>query len=115
MATTKPARTDRMTPGGSAQPEADGAGQGARDRAAAAEDLNPFHIAGQQFDRAIAYLPQFKADVINFLKRPERTVSVEFPVEMNDGSVRIFKGYRVLHNKIRGPGKGGIRYHPDVT
>jgi glutamate dehydrogenase (NAD(P)+) len=83
--------------------------------AAAQEDLNPFHIAGQQFDRAIAYLPQFKVDVINFLKRPERTVSVEFPVEMNDGSVRIFKGYRVLHNNIRGPGKGGIRYHPSVT
>jgi glutamate dehydrogenase/leucine dehydrogenase len=79
------------------------------------EDLNPFHIAGQQFDRAIAYLPQFKADVINFLKRPQRTVSVEFPVEMDDASVRIFKGYRVLHNNIRGPGKGGIRYHPDVT
>jgi glutamate dehydrogenase/leucine dehydrogenase len=83
--------------------------------AAGKEDLNPFHIAGQQFDRAIAYLPQFKADVIDFLKRPERTVSVEFPVEMNDGSVRIFNGYRVLHNKIRGPGKGGIRYHPGVT
>ena len=115
MATTKTARTDRMTPGGSAQPEADGAGQGARDRAAAAEDLNPFHIAGQQFDRAVAYLTQFKADVIEFLKRPERTLSVEFPVVMNDGSVRLFRGYRVLHSKIRGPGKGGIRYHPDVT
>jgi glutamate dehydrogenase (NAD(P)+) len=79
------------------------------------EDLNPFHIAGQQFDRAVAYLTQFKRDVIDFLKRPDRTVSVEFPVEMNDGSVRIFNGYRVLHSKIRGPGKGGIRYHPSVT
>jgi hypothetical protein len=45
----------------------------------APEDLNPFHIAGQQFDRAVTFLPQFKADVIDFLKRPERTVAVEFP------------------------------------
>jgi glutamate dehydrogenase/leucine dehydrogenase len=79
------------------------------------EDLNPFHIAGKQFDRAVSFLPRFKADVIDFLKRPERTVAVEFPVEMADGSVRIFTGYRVLHSKIRGPGKGGIRYHPSVT
>src|SRR5262249_1410638 len=44
-----------------------------------------------------------------------RTVSLEFPVEMSDGRVRTFVGYRVLHNHVRGPGKGGIRYHPDVT
>jgi glutamate dehydrogenase (NAD(P)+) len=80
-----------------------------------AEDLNPFHIAGQQFDRAVAYMPQLKRGLIEFLKHPARTVIVEFPVEMEDGSIGIFSGYRVLHNHIRGPGKGGIRFHPEVT
>jgi glutamate dehydrogenase (NAD(P)+) len=79
------------------------------------EDLNPHHIAAQQFDRAAALLPQYKGDLIAFLKRPARTVIVEFPVELSDGSVQIFTGYRVLHSQVRGPGKGGIRYHPDVT
>jgi glutamate dehydrogenase (NAD(P)+) len=79
------------------------------------EDLNPFHIAAQQFDRAVAYLPTLRHGLIDFLKRPARTVIVEFPVELADGSVRTFTGYRVLHNQVRGPGKGGIRYHPQVT
>jgi glutamate dehydrogenase (NAD(P)+) len=79
------------------------------------EDLNPFHIATQQFDRAVAYMPQLKRGLLEFLKRPCRTVIVEFPIELDDGTVRNFTGYRVLHNRVRGPGKGGIRYHPDVT
>jgi glutamate dehydrogenase (NAD(P)+) len=79
------------------------------------EDLNPFHIAAQQFDRAVAYLPEMARGLVEFLKRPARTVIVEFPVELADGSVRTFTGYRVLHSQVRGPGKGGIRYHPDVT
>jgi glutamate dehydrogenase (NAD(P)+) len=79
------------------------------------EDLNPFHIAAQQFDRAVDCLPGLKAGLIEMLKRPARTVMLEMPVEMDDGSVRMFVGYRVLHSRVRGPGKGGIRYHPDVT
>jgi glutamate dehydrogenase (NAD(P)+) len=79
------------------------------------EDLNPFHIAAQQFDRAVLYMPQLKRGLIEYFKRPHRTVIVEFPVEMDDGSVRTFTGYRVLHSSARGPGKGGIRYHPNVT
>ncbi len=79
------------------------------------EDLNPFHIAAQQFDRAVAYLPRLRSGLIDFLKRPARTVILEFPVELADGSVRTFTGYRVLHSRVRGPGKGGIRFHPDVT
>jgi glutamate dehydrogenase/leucine dehydrogenase len=82
---------------------------------AQAEDLNPFHTAAQQFDRATAYLPQLQRGLIDFLKRPARTVIVEFPVELADGSVQTFTGYRVLHSHVRGPGKGGIRYHPSVT
>jgi glutamate dehydrogenase (NAD(P)+) len=83
--------------------------------AASAEDLNPFHIAAQQFDRAVRYLPELKRGLIEFLKRPAKTVTLEFPVEMDDGSVQTFTGHRILHSRVRGPGKGGIRYHPDVT
>ncbi len=79
------------------------------------EDLNPYHIAAQQFDRAAACMPGLKKGLIDFLKHPGRTVILLFPVEMADGSVRTFAGYRVLHNQVRGPGKGGVRYHPDVT
>jgi glutamate dehydrogenase (NAD(P)+) len=79
------------------------------------EDLNPFHIAAQQFDRAARYLPGLKRGLIEFLKKPAKTVVLNFPIEMEDGSVRIFTGYRVLHSRVRGPGKGGIRYHPDVN
>ena len=79
------------------------------------EDLNPFHIAAQQFDRAAAFMPQLKRGLIDFLKRPARTVILEFPIELEDGSVRTFTGYRVLHSHVRGPGKGGIRFHPNVT
>jgi glutamate dehydrogenase (NAD(P)+) len=80
-----------------------------------AEDLNPFRIAEQQFDRAAALLPALKRGLIDFLKQPARTVILEFPIELADGSVRTFAGYRVLHSQVRGPGKGGVRYHPGVT
>ena len=79
------------------------------------EDLNPFHIAGQQFDRAMPHLKGIKRGLIEFLKAPDRTITVCFPIELEDGTVRNFTGYRVLHNVVRGPGKGGIRYHPHVT
>ncbi len=79
------------------------------------EDLNPFHIASRQFDQAVAHMPHLQPGLVSFLRRPARTVTVEFPVQMRDGSVRMFTGHRVLHSRVRGPGKGGIRYHPDVT
>ena len=79
------------------------------------EDLNPYHIGRRQFDKARRYLPDMQRGLIEFLKSPVRTVTVNFPVEMDDGSVRTFTGYRVLHSRVRGLGKGGIRYHPDVT
>jgi glutamate dehydrogenase (NAD(P)+) len=81
----------------------------------AAEDLNLYRIAQRQFDTAVRYLPELKAGMIDFLRRCARSISVEFPVEMDDGSVRVFVGHRMLHSRIRGPGKGGIRFHPDVT
>ncbi len=79
------------------------------------EDLNPFHIARQQFEHAVRYLPELKQGLIEFLIAPDRVITVEFPIQTHDGNVRNFVGYRVLHNHVRGPGKGGIRYHPDVT
>ena len=53
--------------------------------------------------------------LIEFLKSLVRTMAVRCPVEMDDGSVRNFTGYRVPHSRVRGPGKWGIRYYPDVT
>ena len=80
-----------------------------------AEDLNSYHIAQQQFDRAARFVPQLRNGLLDYLRRVSRLMTVEFPVEMDDGSVRTFIGYRALHSRVRGPGKGGIRYHPDVT
>jgi glutamate dehydrogenase (NAD(P)+) len=79
------------------------------------EDLNPYRIAQIQFDRASKYVPNLRQGMIDFLKSPSRVITVHFPVELQDGTVRTFTGYRVLHSSVRGPGKGGIRFHPHVT
>ncbi len=79
------------------------------------EDLNPYHIAQAQFDRAARYLPELQNGMAEYLKRPGRVITIEFPIETLDGTVRSFIGYRVVHSRVRGPGKGGIRYHPSVT
>lgn len=79
------------------------------------EDLNPFHIARRQFDRAMPYLAGIKKGLVDFLKTPIQTITLSFPIELDDGSVESFVGHRVLHSRVRGPGKGGIRFHPDLT
>ncbi len=79
------------------------------------EDLNPYHIAQQQFDAAARYIPDLKKGLVDFLKVPDRMITVEFPIETAAGEVKNFVGYRCVHSRVRGPGKGGIRYHPDVT
>ncbi len=78
------------------------------------ETLNPFGIAQEQFDIA--------ADMLNLsdslrvhLRVPQRELCVNFPVKMDDGSTRVYTGYRIQHNLARGPTKGGIRYHLSVT
>ena len=78
------------------------------------EDLNPFRIAQAQFARAAGHV-RASAGLLDNLARPERTIRIDFPVQMDDGMIRVFTGYRVQHNNARGPFKGGIRYHPDVT
>ena len=79
------------------------------------ENLDPLIISQTQFHRARAHLEDMQHGLIDFFEVPKRSIALCFPVEMEDGSVRTFRGYRVLHNQVLGPGKGGIRYHPDVT
>jgi glutamate dehydrogenase (NAD(P)+) len=74
---------------------------------------NPFHIAQQQFDEA-AELLGLPEGIRNVLRVPQRELTVNFPVKLDDGTTEMFTGYRVQHNLGRGPVKGGIRYHPDV-
>lgn len=80
-----------------------------------AESLDLFVNATQQFERALGWIDGIKEGIIEFLINPKRTIHVRFPVHMDDGSIKMFHGFRVLHSEVRGPGKGGIRYHPDVT
>lgn len=80
-----------------------------------AENLDPVVISEQQFNHAVCYIKELKKGLISFLKKPKRVITVNFPIEMDDGSVHSIQGYRVIHNRVFGPGKGGIRYHPDVT
>src|SRR5213082_1358167 len=82
--------------------------------AVAQEELNPFKIAKQQFDRAAAYL-ELDDSMRRVLKNAKRQLVVSIPVKMDNGEVQVFEGYRVQHNIARGPAKGGIRFHPNVT
>jgi glutamate dehydrogenase (NAD(P)+) len=75
---------------------------------------SPWQTYLSQVDRVLPYLGHL-AHWGETLKRPKRTLIVDVPIEMDDGSVRHFEGYRVQHNLSRGPGKGGVRFHPDVT
>ncbi len=79
------------------------------------ENFDPVVMSEQQFDKAICCINKLKAGLIEFLKKPKRVIIVNFPIEMDDGSVQSFQGYRVIHSRVFGPGKGGIRYHPDLT
>ncbi|HYX43011.1 MAG TPA: Glu/Leu/Phe/Val dehydrogenase [Pyrinomonadaceae bacterium] len=80
----------------------------------AQEELNPFEIAKQQFDRA-ADLLELDESTRQVLKNAKRQLIVSIPVKMDGGDVKVFEGYRVQHNIARGPAKGGIRFHPRVT
>jgi glutamate dehydrogenase (NAD(P)+) len=82
--------------------------------AQAQEELNPFEIAKQQFDRA-AELLALDESTRQVLKNAKRQLIVAIPVKMDGGDVKVFEGYRVQHNIARGPAKGGIRFHPRVT
>ena len=75
---------------------------------------NPFETAQKQFDGAAETLG-LSSGLRELLRNPLREYAFSIPVKMDDGSVRVFRGFRVLHNDARGPGKGGIRFHPQET
>jgi glutamate dehydrogenase (NAD(P)+) len=76
--------------------------------------ISPWGTYLEQVDRVVPYLGPL-ARWAETLRRPKRALIVDIPVELDDGTVAHFEGYRVQHNLSRGPGKGGVRYHPDVT
>jgi glutamate dehydrogenase (NAD(P)+) len=75
---------------------------------------NPYANAIIMFEKAVEGM-NLKRGVVKMLKYPKRELSVTFPVKMDNGDIRIFRGYRVHHSVVGGPTKGGIRYAPDVT
>jgi glutamate dehydrogenase (NAD(P)+) len=83
-------------------------------RIAPREDLNPYRIAQIQFDIAAEYL-KLDSALRQILRTPKRVLEVSIPTKMDNGQVKLFTGYRVQHNTARGPAKGGLRYHPNVT
>lgn len=94
-----------------------GARKKAADTAGAEGDvetvMNVYEIAQAQLEKAAKILP-LEPDIHTILQQPKNELIVNFPVRMDDGTYRLFKGYRIQHNNIRGAYKGGIRYHHDV-
>ncbi len=82
--------------------------------AATVAPANPYITAQRQFDQAASLL-ELDPGMRAVLREVRREFTVNFPVRMDDGSIRVFTGYRVQHNLTRGPAKGGIRYHPQVS
>ncbi len=78
------------------------------------ENLNPL-VAAQQRVKVACDKLGLPADVYEILKNPQRTLEVSIPVKMDDGSVRVFTGFRAQHNTAIGPSKGGVRFHPMVS
>lgn len=77
-------------------------------------EINPYQVAVEQLERA-AKIAEIDPQAVEILKYPQRVIRVSIPVKMDDGSVKVFVGYRSQHNNALGPYKGGIRYHPSVT
>ncbi len=77
----------------------------------ASAPFNPFAMAQSQYDRA-AELLGLDAPTREFLREPMREIVFSIPIRLDDGTVRVHKGFRVQHNDARGPGKGGLRFHP---
>ncbi|HCZ34111.1 MAG TPA: glutamate dehydrogenase, partial [Holophagaceae bacterium] len=75
---------------------------------------NLFDSVNRQFDVAADILG-LSQEIRELLKTPYREITVAMPIRMEDGSLKVFKGYRVQHNGVRGPQKGGIRFHPDLV
>ncbi|KAA8922200.1 Glu/Leu/Phe/Val dehydrogenase [Thermoplasma sp.] len=78
------------------------------------ENMDPFEMALQQLEKAAAVL-KLDEQALEILKQPEKILQVSLPVRMDNGKIKVFTGFRVRYNTARGPGKGGIRYHPEET
>src|SRR6056297_2524505 len=78
------------------------------------DEVNPFDSLHEQIDDAAAYL-EYPTDVLERLKHPERVLETNLSVEMDDGEIEVFRAFRSQFNGDRGPYKGGIRYHPQVS
>ncbi len=85
-----------------------------REKPAEIPEASPLRMALKQFEVVADHL-DLEDEVRQILRVPKRELVFHFPVRMDDGSIQVFTGYRVQHNLSRGPAKGGIRYHPDVT
>ena len=78
------------------------------------QETNPWISAEARIDNAAAKLG-LDDGIVKVLKSPTREITVNIPVQLDDGRIEVFTGYRVQHSMVRGPGKGGIRFAPDVT
>lgn len=78
------------------------------------DENNAWGIYLEQINRVSQYLNGYD-QWIDILKSPKRCLIVDIPLQMDDGSIQHFEGFRVHHNLSRGPGKGGVRFHPDVS
>ncbi len=78
------------------------------------EQQNPFTIAQKQCDQCALYL-ELDPGIHQILRVPRREIHINIPVRMDDGSTKVFQGFRVIHNDVLGPAKGGIRFHPHET
>ena len=78
------------------------------------ESLNPLNNV-QELIKSACHILNLDDYIYELLKEPQRVIEISIPVRMDDGKTKVFKGYRSLHNDAIGPGKGGIRFHPDVT
>jgi glutamate dehydrogenase/glutamate dehydrogenase (NAD(P)+) len=84
------------------------------DKSSTATTINPFEVALKQLDEA-AKLIKLDKGLHQVLANPKRVLTVSLPVKMDTGEIHVFTGFRSQHNDARGPYKGGIRYHPQVT
>lgn len=85
-----------------------------QDHSAEKGKASAYEVAQRQL-ATVAEFMGLPDDILAYLSVPQRELIVHFPVQMDDGTMRMFEGYRVHHNMVKGPTKGGIRYHPDVT
>ncbi|MFW5938701.1 MAG: Glu/Leu/Phe/Val dehydrogenase dimerization domain-containing protein, partial [Halanaeroarchaeum sp.] len=86
----------------------------AEETTAASEPESALETARRQLDYAAEYV-DIDPSIVERLRHPKKVHEVTVPIERDDGSVEVFTGYRAQHDSVRGPYKGGLRYHPDVT